>query len=59
MENLELTPSLLSTGISGKVMHPSDPYPDGEPEISVVVPLFNEEENVGELHRRLDVALMR
>ena len=57
MENLELTPSLSSTGISGKVMHPSDPHADGEPEISVVVPLYNEEENVGDLHRRLAVAL--
>jgi dolichol-phosphate mannosyltransferase len=28
-----------------------------QPEISVVVPLFNEAENVDELHRRLDVSL--
>ena len=34
-------------------MHLTDPCPDGEPEISVVVPLYNEEENVAELHRRL------
>src|SRR4051794_10301398 len=27
------------------------------PEISVVVPLFNEQDNVGELHRRLTVVL--
>ncbi len=34
------------------------PEPPGElPEISVVVPLFNEEESVNELHRRLDLAL--
>ncbi len=38
-------------------MHPSYPYPKGEPEISVVVPLYNEEENVAELHRRLTLAL--
>jgi polyisoprenyl-phosphate glycosyltransferase len=38
-------------------MQPSYPYLDGEPELSVVVPLYNEEENVGELHRRLTLAL--
>jgi polyisoprenyl-phosphate glycosyltransferase len=57
MENPELTSSLSSTGLSGKVMHPSGPYPDGDPEISVVVPLYNEEENVADLHRRLVLAL--
>jgi dolichol-phosphate mannosyltransferase len=30
---------------------------DSSPVISVVVPLYNEEDNVAELHRRLDVAL--
>ncbi len=38
-------------------MHEIDPAPDDRPEISVVVPLFNEEENIGQLHRRLSVAL--
>jgi cellulose synthase/poly-beta-1,6-N-acetylglucosamine synthase-like glycosyltransferase len=38
-------------------MHPSYPYPDAEPEISVVVPLYNEVENVAELHRRLALSL--
>jgi glycosyltransferase involved in cell wall biosynthesis len=38
-------------------MNPSDPYLDVDPEISVVVPLYNEEENVAELHRRLSLAL--
>ena len=37
-------------------MHPSYLYHDGEPEISVVVPLYNEEENVADLHRRLAAA---
>src|SRR5689334_481558 len=31
--------------------------PGGTPEVSVVVPLFNEEENVAALHRRLAAAL--
>jgi len=31
--------------------------PSSAPEISVVVPLFNEAENLGELHRRLSLAL--
>jgi dolichol-phosphate mannosyltransferase len=31
----------------------------GAPEVSVVVPLYNEEENLPELHRRLSVALGR
>jgi glycosyltransferase involved in cell wall biosynthesis len=31
--------------------------PSSTPEISVVVPLFNEAENLGELHRRLSLAL--
>jgi dolichol-phosphate mannosyltransferase len=35
------------------------PRPDGQPEISVVVPLFNEERILGELHRRLDAVLSR
>jgi hypothetical protein len=37
---------------------PESPAAEAEtPEISVVVPLFNEQENVGELHRRLTLAL--
>jgi len=38
-------------------MHPNYPSANFEPEISVVVPLYNEEENVAELHRRLVQAL--
>lgn len=30
---------------------------DGRPEVSVVVPLYNEQENIAELHRRLGLAL--
>ena len=38
-------------------MYKRDLIPDSRPEISVVVPLFNEERIVGELHRRLDRTL--
>ena len=38
-------------------MHKRDLNPDSRPEISVVVPLFDEERIVGELHRRLDKTL--
>ncbi|HKI19384.1 MAG TPA: glycosyltransferase family 2 protein [Isosphaeraceae bacterium] len=38
-------------------MHKRDLTPDSRPEISVVVPLFDEERIVGELHRRLDETL--
>src|SRR5271166_6139877 len=34
-----------------------DPPPAPAPVITVVVPLFNEQENLAELHRRLDAAL--
>ena len=38
-------------------MYKRNLIPDSRPEISVVVPLFNEERIVGELHRRLDKTL--
>ena len=38
-------------------MQGNESPPSGLPDISVVIPLYNEEENVSELHRRLDVAL--
>ena len=42
-----------SRGAMSALVPPTDPAPV----ISVVVPLFNEQENVAELHRRLDAVL--
>ncbi len=38
-------------------MPASIPRTVGSPEVSVVVPLYNEQDNLGELHRRLDLSL--
>jgi dolichol-phosphate mannosyltransferase len=38
-------------------MNQPAPAPESPPELSVVVPLYNEQDNLAELHRRLDAAL--
>ena len=46
----------MPTSSCGAMSAPSQPI-DPTPVISVVVPLFNEQENLAELHRRLDAVL--
>jgi dolichol-phosphate mannosyltransferase len=49
----------LAAAPEERPMTPQQHEPREPPEISVVVPLFNEAENLAELHRRLSAALVR